>query len=70
MREPERASRPHRSPHTSREKQLQLLDLALAHVEQQTKTTGAADPGEFMINRVVEVDEDGSCADFPLPESR
>jgi predicted nuclease of predicted toxin-antitoxin system len=55
-------------PTPSREKQQQLLDLALAHVEQQAKATGAADPGEFMINRVVEVEEDGGCADFPLPD--
>lgn len=57
-------------PTPSREQQQQLLDLALAHVEQQAKLTGAADPGELMINRVVEVGEDGSCVDFPLPESR
>ena len=57
-------------PTPSREKQQQLLALALAHIEHQTKTTGAADPGEFMINRVVEVGNDGSCADFPLPGSR
>lgn len=37
-------------PTPSREKQQQLLDLALTHVEQQTKLTGVADPGEFMIN--------------------
>jgi hypothetical protein len=29
--------------------------------------TGAADPGEFMINRVVEVRDAGTCLDFPLP---
>jgi predicted nuclease of predicted toxin-antitoxin system len=57
-------------PTPSREQQQQLLDLALAHVEQQTKLTGAADPGESMINRVAEVGEDGSSADFPLPEPR
>jgi hypothetical protein len=37
-------------PTPFREKQQQLLDLALAHVEQQTKTTGTADPGEFKID--------------------
>jgi predicted nuclease of predicted toxin-antitoxin system len=57
-------------PTPSREKQQQLLDLALAHIERQTELTDAADPGEFMINRVVEVGEDESCADFSLPESR
>jgi hypothetical protein len=57
-------------PTPSREKQQQLLDVALAHIERQMKLTDAADPGEFMINRVVEVGEDKSCADFSLPESR
>jgi hypothetical protein len=28
---------------------------------------GAADSAEFTINRVVEVDDEGVCADFPLP---
>lgn len=57
-------------PTPSRKKQQQLLDLALIHVEQQAQLTNATDPGEFMINRVVEVGSDGSCADFPLPGSR
>jgi predicted nuclease of predicted toxin-antitoxin system len=55
-------------PTPSREEQQQLLDVALAHIERQTKLSGATDPGEFMINRVVEVDTAGVCADFPLPD--
>lgn len=55
-------------PTPSREAQQQLLDIALAHIEQQTTLSGAADSGELMINRVVEVSEAGVCTDFPLPE--
>jgi hypothetical protein len=54
-------------PTNRRQAQQQLLGIAMAHIERQAKLSGAADPGEFMINRVVEVDEDGVCADFPLP---
>jgi alpha-D-ribose 1-methylphosphonate 5-triphosphate synthase subunit PhnI len=57
-------------PTPSREIQQQLLDAALAHIERQTELTGAADPGEFMISRVVEVSEAGVCADFRLPEPK
>lgn len=39
----------------------------LDHIERQTTQSGATDSGEFMINRVVEVDEKGVCTDFPLP---
>lgn len=55
-------------PTPSREAQQQLLDIAFAHIEQQTRLRGASDPGEFMINRVIEVSEAGVCADYPLPE--
>lgn len=54
-------------PTPSRDAQQQLLGIALAHIERRAKLSGGADPGEFMINRVVEVDEEGVCADFPLP---
>lgn len=54
-------------PTPSRDAQQQLPGIALAHIERRAKLSGGADPGEFMINRVVEVDEEGVCADFPLP---
>jgi hypothetical protein len=54
-------------PTATRDAQTWLLGMALDHIDVQTNTHGAADPGEFMINRVVEVDEDGACVDFPLP---
>jgi predicted nuclease of predicted toxin-antitoxin system len=54
-------------PTPSREAQQQLLDKALAFVEQRATESGPADASEFMINRVVEVSEAGDCADFPLP---
>jgi predicted nuclease of predicted toxin-antitoxin system len=48
-------------PTPSREKQQQLLSVALEYIQQQ------ADQGEFMINRIVETNETGGCADYPLP---
>jgi predicted nuclease of predicted toxin-antitoxin system len=54
-------------PTPSREMQQQLLDIALDHIAQHTMLHRAADSAEFMINRVVEVSETGTCADFPMP---
>ncbi len=54
-------------PTPSRAKQQQLLGVALAYIREQTTLRVAADQGEFMINRVVEVSETGSCDDYPLP---
>jgi predicted nuclease of predicted toxin-antitoxin system len=54
-------------PTSRRRRQEQQLGIALAYIERLAKLSGAADPGEFMINRVVEVDEEGGCADFALP---
>jgi hypothetical protein len=54
-------------PTVAREAQKRLLDIALNHIEQQTTQSGATGSGEFMINRVVEVDEEGVCTDSPLP---
>jgi predicted nuclease of predicted toxin-antitoxin system len=54
-------------PTLARETQQQLLDYALGHITQQSTRHLAADHAEFMINRVVEVDETGACADFSLP---
>ncbi len=51
-------------PTVARNAQKRLLDIALDHIEQQTNQSGATDPGEFMINRVVEIDEEGVCTDF------
>ena len=55
-------------PTPSREAQQQLLDIALAHIEQLTTRSGAIDSAEHMINRVVEISEAGVCTDFSLPE--
>lgn len=54
-------------PTVARTAQRKLLADALLHVDRRTADTGAADPGEFMINRVVEVSAAGTCVDFPLP---
>lgn len=56
-------------PTSHRGAQQQLLDIALTHIDGQVALHRAADPGEFMINRVVEVRETGACEDFSLPES-
>lgn len=54
-------------PTVARTAQRKLLADALVHVDSRTAGTGAADPGEFMINRVVEVSDTGVCVDFLLP---
>jgi predicted nuclease of predicted toxin-antitoxin system len=54
-------------PTPSREKQQQLLGIALAYIQEQATLRAAVDEGEFMINRVVEVGDTGNCADYPLP---
>jgi hypothetical protein len=41
--------------------------ISSATRERSTSTPGAADPGEFMINTVVEVDDAWTCSDFALP---
>jgi hypothetical protein len=37
------------------------------YIQGQTTLHAAADHGEFMINRVVEVSVTGGCADYQLP---
>jgi predicted nuclease of predicted toxin-antitoxin system len=54
-------------PTVARRAQVRLLDITLTHIERQTTRHDATDSGEFMINRVVEVDEEGVCTDFSLP---
>jgi len=54
-------------PTLARAAQQKLLANALAYVNRRSADTGAADPGEFMINTVVEVDGAGICSDFALP---
>jgi hypothetical protein len=57
----------HRPSNTIARGKQQLLGIALAYIEEQVTLSIAADQGEFMINRVIEVSETGSCADYPLP---
>lgn len=54
-------------PTPSRDAQQQLFRTALAFIEHRANLSGAADRGEFMINRVVEISDAGGCSDFPLP---
>ncbi len=57
-------------PTPEREAQKQLLEIALAHIDRQTGLSGAADSGEFMINRVVEISETQECTDLLLPNAK
>jgi predicted nuclease of predicted toxin-antitoxin system len=56
-------------PTIARPAQQELLVKALAYIERQAKLSGAADAGEFMINRVVETNEAGACDSYQLPVS-
>lgn len=47
--------------------QQRLLNLGLEHID-SSATAAAALPRDFIVNRVVEVDEDGAVTDAPLPE--
>lgn len=53
-------------PSVSRQRQLILLDAALDFIERRASEAGVR-PAAFMVNRVVEVEQDGACADFELP---
>ena len=53
-------------PHVNRDRQQELLEAALSHIEGRAAAAGEA-PRDFMVNRVVEVDLDGACTDHELP---
>ena len=48
--------------------QQELPASVLAYVDRRAADTAAADQGEFMISRVVEVSNAGICSDFGIPE--
>ncbi len=54
-------------PTLARAAQQELLANALDHVNRRMADTRATDPGEFMINMIVEVNDSGTCSDFALP---
>jgi predicted nuclease of predicted toxin-antitoxin system len=53
-------------PHGARATQQELLEAALTHIEARANEVGDA-PRDFMLNRVIEVDLDGTCTDSVLP---
>ncbi len=53
-------------PQRPRDAQLPLLSDAIAHIERHAAQAGEA-PADWMLNRVVEVDDSGACKDTPLP---
>jgi predicted nuclease of predicted toxin-antitoxin system len=53
-------------PTRNRADQKEMLKNVLAYFDRRAQDTGASDSGEFMINTVVEVRCDGTCADFLL----
>ncbi len=55
-------------PQRPRDIQLQLFSDAIAHIERHAAQAREA-PVDWMLNRVVEVDdESGACKDAPLPD--
>lgn len=55
-------------PQRPRDAQLPLFDDAIAHIEHHARQAHEA-PGDWMLNRVVEIDdESGTCRDSPLPD--
>ena len=56
-------------PQRPRDAQLPLFSDAIAHIEHHAAQTSET-PADWMLNRVVEVDEEsGACRDSPLPNT-
>jgi predicted nuclease of predicted toxin-antitoxin system len=53
-------------PSLPREEQLQLFPHVIDYIEEQAKEANVS-PADFMVNRVIEMAEDGSCAHYDLP---
>ena len=54
-------------PQRPRDAQLELLSNAIAHIEHNATQLSEA-PADWMLNRVVEVDDESeACKDAPLP---
>lgn len=54
-------------PQARRDEQLRGLAAVLAYIEQHAASADEA-PGDWMLNRVVEIDaRSDTCADYPLP---
>lgn len=53
-------------PNVARGRQFQLLDAALAFIEQEAAAAGR-EPRDLMVNHVVEIEEDGAPERYELP---
>jgi predicted nuclease of predicted toxin-antitoxin system len=53
-------------PNVARERQFQLLDAALAHIEQEAAATSQS-PRDLMLNHVLEIDAAGTLELHELP---
>lgn len=53
-------------PQRPRSQQQQLLTAAIVHIKTQANNANEA-PSDWMLNRVVEVDEQACCSDVELP---
>lgn len=53
-------------PLATRDQERAWMGSAIADIERQSKANGA-EPADFMVNRVLEVAEDGSCELFQHP---
>lgn len=55
-------------PQSLRDDQRSLFRNVIDYIERQAGATGEA-PRDFMVNRVVEADDDGCISDYELPPS-
>lgn len=53
-------------PSLLKQEQLDLFPGVIDYIEQQA-TAAETSPAEFMVNRVIEMTEDGSCSHYSLP---
>jgi hypothetical protein len=51
----------------TRQQQWRHMQTAIEYIECQASET-QQQPGSWMVNRVVEVDPDGACTGYPLPD--
>lgn len=54
-------------PSLLREEQLELFPRVIDYIEQRAAAANVS-PADFMVNRVIEVAEGGSCSHYDLPQ--
>ena len=55
-------------PSLLREEQLDVFPRVIDYIEEQAASASVS-PSDFMVNRVIEMAEDGSCTHYDLPQS-